>query len=410
MDPHSAGSGSAEHRSTDLRGHELTGREGNDAGRRGARAGESLRRGHSDGDVLSRRAETFNEQLLANGETWMDFLRNSGNGRNEHERAQIAIRRTAMMSADRRRRLTDQQVDNTGRRPSSNILLGQLANGRQRSGIPYPAINATPTPPPITVGTDSSGRQRLVDRPLPRRPSNEMQQSSRSKDMNPPAWQPDGEVAKCPICDTPFSFWYRKHHCRKCGRVVCANCSPHRITIPRQYIVHPPDQDLGPSSEINPGIEIVDLTGDTGEDSMTTMPPPRQTVRSQRHDHRIDPALGGGQEVRLCNPCVPDPNPLPHLYPPPARMSLDSFPRPDSLNPGLSRATAPLRRSSTQYRPPPEPVRASPGSQSRDRGTYTSSEASPIPSLLFFIKSLLLTFGSVVYLSLRQYLHRLLTI
>ncbi|EHA25918.1 hypothetical protein ASPNIDRAFT_143971, partial [Aspergillus niger ATCC 1015] len=50
-------------------------------------------------------------------------------------------------------------------------------------------------------------------------------------------WQPDAEVTKCPICGTTFSFWYRKHHCRKCGRVVCASCSPHRITIPRQFIV-----------------------------------------------------------------------------------------------------------------------------------------------------------------------------
>jgi len=410
MDPHSAESGSVEHRSADIRRHDLPGREGNDAGRRGARAGESLRRGHSDGDVLSRRAEIFNEQLLANGETWMDFLRNPENGRNEQERAQIAIRRTAMMSADRRRRLTDQQADNTGRRPSSNLLFGQLANGRQRSGIPYPTDNFTPTPPPITGGTDSSGRQRILDRPLPRRPSHGMQHSSHSKDINPPTWQPDGEVAKCPICDTPFSFWYRKHHCRKCGRVVCANCSPHRITIPRQYIVHPPDQDPSPSSETNSGIEIVDLTGDTGENSRTTMPPPRQNVRSQRHDHRIDSALGGGQEVRLCNPCVPDPNPLPHLYPSSARISLDSFPRPESLNPGLPSATAPPRRSSIQYRLPPEPVRASPGFQSRDRGTDPSSEVSPDPFTAFLIKSLLLTFDSVVYLSLRQYLHRPLII
>lgn len=401
MDPHSAESGSAEHRRTDVRRHDFTGREGSDAGRRGARVGESLRRGHSDGDVLSRRAEIFNEQLLANGETWMDFLRTSGNGQNEQERTQIALRRTAMMSADRRRRLTDHQADNTGRRPSSNLLLGQFANGRQRSGIPYPAMNVTPTPPPTTGGTDSPGQQRIVDRPLPRRPSNGMQQSSRSKDVNSPTWQPDGEVAKCPICDTPFSFWYRKHHCRKCGRVVCANCSPHRITIPRQYIVHPPDQDPSPISETYPGIEIVDLTGDTNEDSRTTMPPPRQTVRSQRHDHRIDPALGGGQEVRLCNPCVPDPNPLPHLYPSPARTPLDSFPRAESLNLGLSSATAPPRRSSLQYRLPPETVRAPLRSQTRDRSTDPSSEASLDPFTTFLIEDILLTLGSVVYPSLR---------
>ncbi|KAB8302867.1 hypothetical protein EYC80_006199 [Monilinia laxa] len=56
-----------------------------------------------------------------------------------------------------------------------------------------------------------------------------------------PRWQPDSEVTQCPICSTSFGWLSRKHHCRKCGRVVCNSCSPHRITIPYQYIVQPPD-------------------------------------------------------------------------------------------------------------------------------------------------------------------------
>lgn len=109
-----------------------------------------------------------------------------------------------------------------------------------------------------------------------------------------PRWQPDDEVTDCPICEMPFTFWYRKHHCRKCGRVVCASCSPHRITIPRQYIVRPPDADRSVAAFVP---RVVDLEGVSSGSIMSPSV--------------INPALGGGEEVRLCNPCVPDPNPEP---------------------------------------------------------------------------------------------------
>jgi hypothetical protein len=114
-------------------------------------------------------------------------------------------------------------------------------------------------------------------------------------DMTLPTWQADSDVTECPICATVFSFWYRKHHCRKCGRVVCASCSPHRITIPRQFIVRPPDSDPLESSPVPSQPSVVDLTDDAPATPSST----------------INPALGGGEEVRLCNPCVPDPNPNP---------------------------------------------------------------------------------------------------
>lgn len=145
-------------------------------------------------------------------------------------------------------------------------------------------------------------------------------QSFRTEDWTPgpPRWQPDAEVASCPICHRPFGLFYRKHHCRKCGRVVCANCSPHRITIPRQFIVQPPGTPNNQSTPITPlgqdgnRIDFVDLTGD--DNGAPTTPnryshglpqTPQQDINS------FNPALGGGEEVRLCNPCVPDPNPEP---------------------------------------------------------------------------------------------------
>lgn len=117
-----------------------------------------------------------------------------------------------------------------------------------------------------------------------------------------PWWMPDETSSKCCICETPFTFLTRRHHCRRCGRLVCATCSPHRITIPRQYIVRPPEERLWD--------EDANLTrSHSGNDS------------SEYLDN-----LGGGETVRVCNPCVPDPN----YGPPPSQANAISPPPPSS--------------------------------------------------------------------------------
>lgn len=37
-------------------------------------------------------------------------------------------------------------------------------------------------------------------------------------------WEDDDAVSKCPFCQQEFGSWtFRRHHCRICGRVVCAD-------------------------------------------------------------------------------------------------------------------------------------------------------------------------------------------
>jgi hypothetical protein len=215
-------------------------------------------------------------------------------------------RRSTVSESDRKRRLINFEGDGWPHRTGSHRMMeaGPSSRVAADSRSIQPASShaaATPAVPGSSFATPIE-LSPSPPQPLPERPDN-THRTSWSQSANGymeyirPRWQPDSEVTNCPICGTTFSFWYRKHHCRKCGRVVCAACSPHRITIPRQFIVRPPEPNRLPATTLIPAraAQVINLDGDDTAQSPAA----------------INPALGGGEEVRLCNPCVPDPNPEP---------------------------------------------------------------------------------------------------
>jgi hypothetical protein len=42
----------------------------------------------------------------------------------------------------------------------------------------------------------------------------------------------DNIVTSCYTCNTQFTFYIRKHHCRSCGKIFCFNCSNKKIKVP----------------------------------------------------------------------------------------------------------------------------------------------------------------------------------
>jgi len=47
-----------------------------------------------------------------------------------------------------------------------------------------------------------------------------------------PMWTPNNATASCECCDTEFGMLTFKHHCRKCGAIVCASCSSFSFLLP----------------------------------------------------------------------------------------------------------------------------------------------------------------------------------
>ncbi|EED19071.1 E3 ubiquitin-protein ligase PIB1, putative [Talaromyces stipitatus ATCC 10500] len=239
-------------------------------------------------------------------------------------------------SMDRKRRLTSTANDDATlhRRPSTLSGPSSLSYNRvQQQDRPLPmlptgdgrnnytssdmpgssranAIDLTSPPPARDQTTAPLSRQH--SRSLP---TVHQRHQQNYMEYTLPRWQPDSEVTHCPICNTQFSFWYRKHHCRKCGRV---------------YIVRPPEPaeylttGTSPRHRRDSSRTIFDLTTDDILDTTTVFP-----SRSRAEHYPANPALGGGEEVRLCNPCVPDPNPDPPVNYATVRAGFDSFPGQD---------------------------------------------------------------------------------
>lgn len=56
----------------------------------------------------------------------------------------------------------------------------------------------------------------------------------------PPLWRPNDYSKKCSVCDSRFGLiLIRKHHCRRCGELVCSNCSPRYG--PGVYLIDAPE-------------------------------------------------------------------------------------------------------------------------------------------------------------------------
>ena len=46
-----------------------------------------------------------------------------------------------------------------------------------------------------------------------------------------PAWLPDHSSPVCLGCRVPFTLRLRRHHCRRCGLLLCGDCAPHFARI-----------------------------------------------------------------------------------------------------------------------------------------------------------------------------------
>ncbi|CAO3618932.1 unnamed protein product [Mucor hiemalis] len=52
-------------------------------------------------------------------------------------------------------------------------------------------------------------------------------------------WESNDGVLDCRRCHRWFNFIVRRHHCRKCGQIICDKCSTQRVYLPPSDIIQP---------------------------------------------------------------------------------------------------------------------------------------------------------------------------
>ncbi|TKA24526.1 hypothetical protein B0A50_06683 [Salinomyces thailandicus] len=52
-------------------------------------------------------------------------------------------------------------------------------------------------------------------------------------------WKPDTMATDCALCHQTFTWYFRRHHCRRCGDVVCDNHITHRVRLDQNARYHP---------------------------------------------------------------------------------------------------------------------------------------------------------------------------
>lgn len=148
--------------------------------------------------------DNLNEEL--NNELLADLMRASDQNELIHDTMSSPNDPSIMDDNQRRLHLLQQHVN-------SVIRIAATRSALQRS-----------TNDPLDVGQQQQQHQAPAHHP--RRHSRHHHGSSRSRrSRGPPVWVPDQLVVQCNSCNVAFTLFRRRHHCRACGQIFCADCS-----------------------------------------------------------------------------------------------------------------------------------------------------------------------------------------
>ncbi|CAO3681669.1 unnamed protein product [Rhizopus stolonifer] len=132
---------------------------------------------------------------------------------------------------------------------TNNSFRTEIGHGNTSEdvGIEQTEEQVNSQPAISNVGTDSNRQEPAED--VPHSPTDLTRNRSKSNadstsggllPRSQRVWELDRHASECRQCHRRFNFLIRRHHCRRCGQIVCDKCSSHRIRLPAEEIIEDP--------------------------------------------------------------------------------------------------------------------------------------------------------------------------
>ncbi|OBA24051.1 FYVE-domain-containing protein [Metschnikowia bicuspidata var. bicuspidata NRRL YB-4993] len=127
-----------------------------------------------------------------------------------------------------------------------------------------------------------------------------------------PVWKADATASKCYLCKARFTLFNRRHHCRKCGQLVCATCSSKQVRyFANSYVLN--SQNTPEKARSHVYYRTCDVCVDEIHMMRSALSPvPATETASVLQGHRDEPpaAVGPSADVHMIPGATSAANPL----------------------------------------------------------------------------------------------------
>lgn len=98
-----------------------------------------------------------------------------------------------------------------------NQIITKNSNSQPSDSLDrnYQSIYETLITPPTTSGSKDTTNQNYYHK---------LNKNKKNIEPSHDHWKPNEECNSCEYCDSSFTLFKRKHHCRHCGGIFCSNC------------------------------------------------------------------------------------------------------------------------------------------------------------------------------------------